>query len=181
MKVGEFNPNVYARGKRLEETPGYRFEHIDKRNLAQVAEDFRMIYNKAGANFPGVRPMSKEQAQKIMNNLKPIIDEKLIYFAFLNDEPVGFFIMVPDLNRVIGRFHGKLNLINQLRLIFMLRLTHKADRIFAIIFGVSPEYHGRGIEPAIMHELELAVGRGEIKYKTLELAGLGDLNPLLIL
>ena len=180
MKVGEFNPNVYARVKRLEETPGYRFEHIDKRNLAQVAEDFRMIYNKAWANFPGVRPMSKEQAQKIMNNLKPIIDEKLIYFAFFNDEPVGFFIMVPDLNRVIGRFHGKLNLINQLRLIFMLRFTHKADRIFAIIFGVSPEYHGRGIESAIMHEFELAVGRGEIKYKTLELAWMGDFNPLMI-
>ncbi len=180
IKVGELSPNVYARVKRLEETPGYRFEHIRKDNLDQVAEDFRLIYNKAWANFPGVRPMSKEQTQKIMANLKPIIDEKLIYFAFFNDEPVGFFIMIPDLNRIIGRFHGKLNLINKIRLITMLRFTNKADRIFAMIFGVSPDYQGRGIESAIMHEFEQTVKRGEIHYKTLELAWMGDFNPLMI-
>ena len=93
--------------KRLEETPGYRFDHIDKRNLEQVADDFRLIYNKAWANFPGVRPMTREAAQALMRNMKPIIDEKLIYFAYFNDEPIGFFITVPDLNRIIGKFNGK--------------------------------------------------------------------------
>ena len=53
VRVGEFNQSVYDRVKRLEETPGYRFDHIDKRNLEQVADDFRLIYNKAWANFPG--------------------------------------------------------------------------------------------------------------------------------
>lgn len=180
MRVGEFNPTVYARVKRLEETPGYRFDHIDKRNLEQVADDFRLIYNKAWANFPGVRPMTREQAQSMMKSMKPIIDEKLIYFAYFNDEPVGFFIMVPDLNRVIGRFHGKLNLVNKLRLMAMLKFTHKADRVFAIIFGVAPEFHGRGIESGIMHEFERSVARGDIHYKTLELAWMGDFNPVMI-
>ena len=110
--------------------------------------------------------------------MKPIIDEKLIYFAYFNDEPVGFFIMVPDLNRVIGRFHGKMNLVNKLRLMAILKCTHKADRVFAIIFGVAPEYHGRGIESGIMHEFEQTVARGEIHYKTLELAWMGDFNPV---
>ena len=180
MRVGEFNPTVYARVKRLEETPGYRFDHIDKRNLEQVADDFRLIYNKAWANFPGVRPMTREQAQSMMKAMKPIIDEKLIYFAYFNDEPVGFFIMVPDLNRVIGRFHGKLNLVNKLRLMAMLKFTHKADRVFAIIFGVTPEFHGRGIESGIMHEFGRAVACGDIHYKTLELAWMGDFNPVMI-
>ena len=180
MRVGEFNPTVYARVKRLEETPGYRFDHIDKRNLEQVADDFRLIYNKAWANFPGVRPMTREQAQSMMKAMKPIIDEKLIYFAYFNDEPVGFFIMVPDLNRVIGRLHGKLNLVNKLRLMAMLKFTHKADRVFAIIFGVTPEFHGRGIESGIMHEFERAVACGDIHYKTLELAWMGDFNPVMI-
>ena len=180
IRVGEFNQSVYDRVKRLEETPGYRFDHIDKRNLEQVADDFRLIYNKAWANFPGVRPMPREAAQALMRNMKPIIDEKLIYFAYFNDEPVGFFIMVPDLNRVIGRFHGKMNLVNKLRLMAILKCTHKADRVFAIIFGVAPEYHGRGIESGIMHEFEQTVARGEIHYKTLELAWMGDFNPVMI-
>ena len=180
IRVGEFNQSVYDRVKRLEETPGYRFDHIDKRNLEQVADDFRLIYNKAWANFPGVSPMPSEAAQALKRNMKTIIYEQLIYFADFNYEPVGFFIMVPDLNRVIGRFHGKMNLVNKLRLMAILKCTHKADRVFAIIFGVAPEYHGRGIESGIMHEFEQTVARGEIHYKTLELAWMGDFNPVMI-
>ena len=42
--------------------------------------------------------------------MKPIIDPEIIFFAYFNDEPIGFFIMVPDLNRLIGKFNGKFGL-----------------------------------------------------------------------
>ncbi len=179
LKAGEFNESVYQRVKRLEETPGYRFEHISKKNLRQVAEDFRRIYNKAWANFDGVKPMDSMHAQRLLNGLKPIIDERLIYFAYFNDEPIGFFIMVPDINRIIGRFNGKLNLINKLRLLWMLK-RGKADRIFAIIFGVAPEFHGKGIESGIIHCFEQTITAGDLPYKTLELAWMGDFNPVMM-
>uniref|UniRef100_S0DDX1 N-acetyltransferase domain-containing protein n=1 Tax=termite gut metagenome TaxID=433724 RepID=S0DDX1_9ZZZZ len=179
MKTGALNQSVYERVKRLEESPGYRFEHIDIRNLPQVAEDFRLIYNKAWAHHSGVKPMEKEDAEKMMKSMKPIIDERLIYFAYFNDEPIGFFIMVPDLNRVIGRFHGKLGLFNKIRLWAMLKLTRKADRIFAIIFGVSPEFHGKGIESGIIHRFEQEVDKG-MPYNSLELAWVGDFNPIMM-
>ncbi len=177
---GELSPSVYERVKRLGETPGYRFEHISKNNLDQVARDFRMIYNKSWARFPGVKAMDEQHAAKLMRTLRPIIDEKLIYFAYFNDEPIGFYIMVPDLNRIIGRFNGRLNLINKIRLMWMLKLTRKADRVFGVIFGVTPEYQGKGIESGIIHAFEQAVARGEVKYKSLELAWMGDFNPVMI-
>lgn len=180
IKVGEFNPSVYDRVKRLQETPGYRFEHIRKDNLEQVADDFRMIYNKAWARFPGVKAMDREHTQKLMKSISVIMDEKLIYFAYFNDEPIGFFIMIPDLNRVIGRFGGKFHAINKLRLWAMLKFTHKADRVFGLIFGVDPAFQGKGIESGIIYEFEKAVARGEIHYKTLELAWIGDFNPLMM-
>ncbi len=135
LATGEFNPSVYERVKRLEETPGYRFEHIKKSELDQVAHDFRLIYNKSWARFPGVKAMDEAHSKKLMKSLKPIIDEKLIYFAYFNDEPIGFYIMVPDLNRVIGRFNGKLNLINKIRLMWMLKFTQKADRVCDFLVG----------------------------------------------
>jgi GNAT superfamily N-acetyltransferase len=180
LKRGLFNQSVYERVKRLEESPGYRFAHIDLKNLEQVAEDFRMIYNKAWANHSGVKPMTREDSAKMMRTMRPIIDERLIYFAWFNDEPIGFFIMVPDLNRVIGRFGGKLNLLNKIRLWSMLKLTHRADRIFAIIFGVAPEFHGKGIESGIVHAFEKRVTEGDLPYKTLELAWVGDFNPIMM-
>ncbi len=179
IKAGAFNESVYQRVKRLEETPGYRFEHIRKKDLDQVAENFRLIYNKAWAKFSGVKPIDREHAHKLLNGMKPIIDERLIYFAYFNDEPIGFFIMVPDINRVIGRFNGKLNLLNKIRLMCLLK-AGKADRIFAMIFGVTPEFHGKGIESGMMHCFEKTVAKGDLPYKTLELAWIGDFNPVMM-
>ena len=179
IRVGEFNQSVYDRVKRLEETPGYRFDHIDKRNLEQVADDFRLIYNKAWANFPGVRPMTREAAQALMRNMKPIIDEKLIYFAYFNDEPIGFFITVPDLNRIIGKFNGKFGLIQKLRLMWELKVRKSCDRIFGIIFGIAPEFHGKGVESAIMARYWHFMMETQSRYKTLELAWIGDFNPVM--
>ncbi len=178
LRTGLFSDSVYARVKRLEETPGYRFEHISKRNLEQVAEDFRLIYNKAWALFSGVKAMTPEQAQKIMNSLRPIVDERLIYFAFFNDEPIGFFIMIPDLNRIIGKFNGKLNWWNKLRMVWDLKVAKRADRVFGLIFGVTPEFHGKGIESGIIREFEKQVDR--LPYKSLELAWIGDFNPVMM-
>ncbi|MDR2912342.1 MAG: hypothetical protein LBV38_03450 [Alistipes sp.] len=180
LAAGELNKSVYDKVKRLEGAPGYRFEHIEGCDLRQVAEDFRLIYNKAWVNHSGVKPMEREDAERMMNSMKPIIDPKLIYFAFFNDEPIGFFIMVPDLNRVIGRFGGKLGLINKIRLWFMLKVTRRADRIFALIFGVVPEFHGKGIESGIINRFETEVKNGGLPYKTLELAWVGDFNPIMM-
>ena len=180
LNVGHLGSSVYERVKRLEETPGYRFGHIDKRRLEQVAEDFRTIYNKAWASFTGVKTMDSAEAMRLMNTLRPIIDEKLIYFAYFNDEPIGFFIMVPDLNRIIGRFNGKLNLINKLRLMWHLKVLRRVDRVFGLIFGVTPEYHGKGIESGMIRAFEKVISEGKISYKTLELAWIGDFNPVMI-
>ena len=99
--------------------------------------------------------MDREQAFRIMNTLRPIIDERLVYFAYYNDEPIGFFIMVPDLNRVI-RFlqRQKFGWWNKLRLMWALKVAHKADRIFGLIFGVTPSSTVRGIEAGIIRAFE---------------------------
>lgn len=178
LEVGQLSDSVYERVKRLEESPGYCFKHISKKNLEQVAEDFRLVYNKAWALFSGVKAMDREQAFRIMNTLRPIIDERLVYFAYYNDEPIGFFIMVPDLNRVIGSFNGKFGWWNKLRLMWALKVAHKADRIFGLIFGVTPEFHGKGIEAGIIRAFEKAVPK--LPYKSLELAWIGDFNPVMM-
>ena len=178
LREGLFSDSVYERVKRLQETPGYRFSYISKKNLDALTEDFRTVYNKAWANFSGVKAMSKEQAGKIMNSLRPIIDEKLIYFAYYNDEPIGFFIMIPDLNRIIGRFNGRLNWWDKLRLMWALKVSRKADRVFGLIFGVAPEYHGKGIESGMIYAFEQQVQ--SLPYKSLELAWVGDFNPVMM-
>jgi len=174
------NDVVYDRVKRLMSTPGYRFEPLGKGDLKTAAENIRLIYNKAWALFTGVKPMSEQQAQDMMKMLRPIVDRDLIYFAYFNDEPIAFFVMVPDLNRIIGKFSGKLNLINKLRLMWDLKVRRRSDRIFAIIFGVTPEFQGKGVESGMMkYMLENYVRTDRNHYRTIEFAWIGDFNPVM--
>ena len=139
------NDVVLEKAKRVMSNPGYHFEDVRNINLEDAAENLRIIYNKAWSLFSGVKPMDKEEAQKLVNTLRPIIDPNIIFFAYFNDEPIGFFVMVPDLNRIIGKFNGKFGLINKLRLMWDLKVRKASDRIFGIIFGITPEFQGKGI------------------------------------
>ncbi len=180
ISAGTLSEAVYARVKRLEEQPEYRFEHIRMEDLERVIEGFRTVYNKAWSMFTGVQQMDEAHARGLMNTLRPILDPELVYFAYYNDEPIGFFIMIPDLNRIIGKFNGKFGIINKLRFIWDLKVAKKVDRAFGLIFGVTPEQQGKGVESGMIRAFEKKVEEGTLPYKTLELAWIGDFNPVMM-
>ena len=174
------NEVVYDRVKRLMSTPGYRFAPIGKEDLYSAVEKFRNIYNKAWSLFEGVQPMAKEEARQMADTMRPIVDRNLIWFAYFNDEPIGFFIMVPDLNRLIGKYNGKFGIVNKLRMMWDLKVRKKCDRIFAIVFGITPEFQGKGVESGFMKEmLERYLRTDKNDYRTVEFAWIGDFNPVM--
>ena len=175
----EANKQIFSRAERLYQTPGYHVEHIDMKNLETAAENFRVVYNKAWAMFSGVKPMTKEEATHLMRTMKPIIDPNIIFFAYFNDEPIGFFITVPDLNRLIGKFNGKFGIVEKLKLMWNLKVRKSCDRVFGIIFGITPEYHGKGVESAIMVKYWQYIETVNNPYKSMELAWIGDFNPVM--
>ena len=115
-----------------------------------------------------------------MRTLRPIIDRNLIYFAYHKGEPIGFFVMVPDLNRIIGKFGGRFGIIEKLRLMWNLKVRKACDRAFGIIFGITPEFQGKGVESAIMtYILRTYIKTGRSPYKSFEFAWIGDFNPVM--
>ena len=183
LAEGLFPDNVYERVKRLQEEPRYSFEHMDKRkrSLQQYAEDFRTVYNKAWAKFTGVKPIERAHALALMNSLRPIIDQRLMYFAYYDGKPIGFYLMIPDLNGVIAPLKGHFGAWDKLRFLWRLKVSRKATRIFALIFGVIPEFQGKGIESGMIYNFEQQVNTPHLKrYKSLELAWIGDFNPLMM-
>lgn len=176
----EASSRLQTRSERLYAlNAGYHVKPIDTQHLDEAAENFRIIYNKAWALFSGVKPMEKEEAQAMMKMMKPIIDPRIIFFAYQHDEPIGFFITVPDLNRIIGRFGGKFGLWQKLRLMWELKVRKSCDRVFGIIFGITPEAQGKGVESAIMYEYLKFVYSPDNQYKDIELAWIGDFNPVM--
>ncbi len=177
--VSEASERIFDRSERLLSMPGYHVENIDMKNLEDAAENFRVIYNKAWALFSGVKPMTQEEALQLLKQMRPLIDPDIVFFAYFNDEPIGFFITVPDLNRIIGKFNGRFGLLEKLRLLWDLKIRKRSDRIFGIIFGIAPEFHGKGVESAIMVRYWHFMMEQQTRYKTLELAWIGDFNPVM--
>jgi GNAT superfamily N-acetyltransferase len=180
MTVGDLNPIAVEKAERLFRTAGYRFEYAHRKDLGSYAEDFHTIYNGAWAKFTGVKPIDAAHARALMDNMKPIVDRRLLIFAYYEDQPIGFFVMVPDLNRIVGRFNGKFGLWQKLRLLYLLKCKKSSDRIFAIIFGVLPEFQGKGVEGGLIRRFEIEVEKGDLPYKSLELAWVGDFNPVMV-
>ena len=177
---GVLSDIALEKAHRVLANPDYQIKDMCGVDLSEAAEQLRTIYNKAWSLFTGVKEMTKEEAQKLMRTLKPIIDPHLIYFAYHKGEAVGFFVMVPDLNCVIGKFNGKFGLWQKLRLLWNLKVRHSCDRAFGIIFGITPEFQGKGIESAIMtYILENYIQKGRSHYRSFEFAWIGDFNPVM--
>ena len=103
-----------------------------------------------------------------------------IEFSGINDEPIGFFIMVPDLNRLIGKYNGKFGIVNKLRMMWDLKVRKKSDRIFAIVFGITPEFQGKGVESGFMKSmLDGYIRTEKNQYRSVEFAWIGDFNPVM--
>ncbi len=174
------SPRVEERTQRLRQSGEYSFRSIRGQRLEQVAREFRQIYNRAWRLFPGVEPLTEQQASDIMEKMRPIIDRDIIFFAYHHNCAIGFFIMLPDLNRLIGDFQGSFGLWQRLQLIWRLKVTRQCDRIFGLIFGIDPAYHGKGIESGMMSAiLEQYISTKRNSYRSIEFAWIGDFNPVM--
>jgi hypothetical protein len=173
-------PEIYAqKAERIARDPLYSFQHIKKNQLEKFAEDFRYIYNKAWAKHSGVREMPKAQAMSIMNQLKPVLDEEIIWFAYYDQEPVAFFIMIPELNQLFKNLNGKLkgtwDVIAKLKFLYN-KWTGACKKMFGVAFGVIPEFQGRGLEGAIVKASALKI-QPMGRYTEFEMNWIGDFNP----
>jgi len=172
-------PEVQEKAKRIFQNADYSFRTIEKKNLKKYAEDFCTIYNKAWARFPGVKPFKMAYAMAMIEKLKPIIDERLMIYAYYQDEPVAFFIMHPEINQIIEHLHGKMNLWGKLKFWYMIKTGH-CTKVLGQIFGVVPEHRGKGIEGALIMKFAEVAWNPRFKYKELEMNWIGDFNPAMM-
>ncbi|MBL4655472.1 MAG: hypothetical protein JKY33_06590, partial [Bacteroidia bacterium] len=169
-------PEKYAeKAERIARNPKYKFKHLELKDFDKYIEDFRYIYNKAWTSHHGFKPMAKEQAKSLMSKLKPVVDPDIMWYCYYDDEPIGFFIIMPELNQIFKHVNGKLNLLGK-----MIFLWHKWRRtcrkMFGVAYGVVPEHQNKGLEGAIVQAAANHV-LPKNKYDVFEMNWIGDFNP----
>jgi len=174
------NPILREKAERLALNPEYTFGHISSNELDKLARDFRTVYNKAWAKHGGVPEMSEAHSKALVKELKPVIDPKLIYFAYHNGEPIGFFVLIPQLNEIIRHLNGNLNLWGKVKFFYLLKIKKTCRVALGQIFGVIPEYQGKGVEGGlVMAFAKIALGKG-FRYTEMEMNWIGDFNPVMM-
>ena len=135
------------------------------------------MYNQAwNLEVHGVDGITREQVENIYKSLRPIIDKNLIYFAFYQKRPIGFFLMFPEINQAVRHLNGKMNLWGMLKFMYY-RHVKKMDVALGQLFGVVPEFQGKGVEAALIKRFTECIVEKDSHYKYLELNWVGEFNP----
>ncbi len=172
------NSRLVALAERVMRDKNYHLESI-KKSDAKYAEDFKIIYNKAwGAERKDFEEMSSERARTIMRKLKPVLDEDLCWFAYHKDIPIGVFIAIPELNEIFKYVNGNLNLWGKLKFLWYQK-TKRVKTFTGMVFGIVPEFQGKGIEAAIFNELGKRILPLK-KYDSLLISWIGSFNQKMI-
>jgi hypothetical protein len=173
------HPRLIGVAERVTRDTNYRFESLNKNNGPKYAEDFRTIYNKAWkAERSDFEELTKERALDIMRKMRPIMDEDTNWFAYYKDEPVGVFISIPELNTVFKYINGNFNLWGKLKFLWY-KKKYPCRTMMGIVFGIVPEFQGKGIEAAIFIELGKRI-QPKKTYDHILINWIGDFNEKMI-
>jgi hypothetical protein len=173
------NPRLSEKAELARKNPDYDFRYLRKSEFDKLPEYLMTVYNRAWANRSENPELTMAQAKVLVKQMKPIMDEKLLYFGFYKGEPVSFFLSLPEINQIFKYVNGKLDWLGKLKFIWhTLRRTNK--KAFGILFGVVPEHQGKGLDGAMIINAR-DVLQPNARYEQYEMNWIGDFNPKMIL
>lgn len=179
MYVRDPLPQRFAeRHDRFREKPEYSARQIEINNLEKYASDFVTIYNAAWAQHGEVKEITLEQVMKMFGKMKPIMDPRVIWFAYYKEQPIAMFVNIPDLNQYFKYFKGKMGWSEKLRLLWMKwRGTNK--KLIGLVFGVVPKFQSLGIDSYLIYECAIVLRKNNW-YDEYEMGWAGEWNPKMV-
>ena len=182
-------PKFFIRHAECARDPNFSSAHINKKQLEKFARDFTSVYNKAWAGHGGMKQLEEKVVNKMFQSMKPVMDERVSWFAYYKDEPVGIWINLPDLNQWFKYLDGKFGLWHKLKFLWI-KATKRNSKFTGIVFGVVPEFQGKGVDSymiiegaKLIQDLHQENGQykvGNIIYDDYEMQWIGEFNPKMI-
>ncbi|MDQ3072374.1 MAG: hypothetical protein M3Q97_03800 [Bacteroidota bacterium] len=153
----------------------YRFEHFRLKHIEAFTGDFVYIYNHAWSKFENFKPVSDAEILRVFESLKPIVIEEFIWFAYVDNEPAGFIVMLPDVNQLFKYVRGKMDLIGKLKFLYY-KYRRPMNKVKGLVFGVLPKYHNHGLDAVLVYHFAKEAYQVP-QYQHAEIAWVGDFNP----
>lgn len=166
------------RYEKFKSKPDYQARHLNKKHLEKYAQDFVTIYNEAWAQHGEAKAITLEQIMKLFKTLSPIMDERVIWFAYYKEDPIAMFINIPDVNQYFKHFNGQLGLIQKIHLLWM-KWRKQNTQLTGLAFGVVPKYQSLGVDSFLIYSSALLLYKIKL-YKQYEMGWAADWNPKMV-
>ncbi|MCZ2459791.1 MAG: hypothetical protein LC128_09190 [Chitinophagales bacterium] len=169
--------------------PNFHAVHIKKNQMEKFVKDFVKVYNKAWAGHGGMKQLDEKVALKMFHSMKPVLDERINWNVYYKDEPIGTWINLTDLNQWFKYLNGKFDFWHKLKFLWI-KSTKKNKKFTGLIFGVVPEFQGKGVDSYMIVEgakvvqgvyIENGIYKnGTPIYEDYEMQWVGEFNPKMI-
>lgn len=176
---GPLDERLYVKARMIEQNPDYRFEYLKKEHWGKLAQMIKQVYNRAWANRGELPELTDAHANLIVKQMKPILDEKLLWFGFYKNEPIAFFLSLPEVNQIFKYVNGKMDLLGKLKFVWH-RFRKTNRKACGVLFGVVPEHQGKGVDGAIIETFRRVAQAPNFPYSEYEMNWIGDFNPKMI-
>jgi hypothetical protein len=179
LKTAEVNmPKFRQRHADCAKDPNFSSAHIKKDQLEKFAKDFAIVYNKAWAGHGGLKQLEEKVVLKMFQSMKPVMDEKICWFVYYKNEPIGIWVNLPDLNQWFKYLHGKFDLWHKLKFLWVKKTKH-CDKFVGLVFGIVPEWQGKGVDSYLIVEGANVIQPKPL-YEKYEMQWIGEFNPKMI-
>jgi hypothetical protein len=109
-------------------------------------EIIRTIYNAAWSKNWGFVPMTPEEFQVTADDFKKILEPKLALLAFVDDEPAGFSLALPDYNPIFKKMNGRMLPFGALKFLYYTKINKIISGVRLITMGIVHKYHKIGLD-----------------------------------
>ncbi|MBP9926948.1 MAG: hypothetical protein KBF45_13285 [Cyclobacteriaceae bacterium] len=176
---GPLDQRLYDKANLVDKDPDYSFGYVKKKDWETLPSKIRTVYNRAWAKRGEIPELTESQARHLVKQMKPIMDEKLLWFGYYKNEPIAFFLSLPEVNQIFKYVNGKMDWLGKLKFVWhtLLKTNKKA---FGILFGLVPEHQGKGVDGAIIEKFRRFAQSGGVAYIDYEMNWIGDFNPKMI-
>lgn len=144
-------PNIM---RRLVEASAHRVK-VRPINMKRFNEEImllRDIFNDAWAENWGFVPFTEAEFRELGNNLRFLVDPKLIQIAEVDGEAVTFVVALPNINEAIRDLKGKLLPFGWAKLLWRLKISYpKTARV--PLLGVRRKFQNTRLGPSLAFQV----------------------------
>lgn len=143
--------------RRLKDKGDLRVRPLNRKRFRDELNLIMNIFNDAWSGNWGFVPFTEAEIRQMAQELRLLVEDRDVAIAEWKGEPAAMTVVMPDINRLIADFDGRLLPFNWLKLIHRLKFSRAPKRMRMPLMGVRQEFQntltGAALALAVIEEV----------------------------